>query len=62
MYIIQTKVLDCFNYFLSTFQGKDKEYCVWEGLKQNGKKFKDKQEAADFAFAYTTLPTEIIPV
>lgn len=61
MYIIRTKI-NGFNYFLGTFEGKDKPYSVWEGIQQNGKKFKTKHDASDFAFAETTLECEIINV
>lgn len=61
MYIIKTTV-DGKNYFLSILRGNKSRIVYWNGLSDNGEKFTDKQIALDFAFAETTLKTEIIPV
>ena len=62
MYIIQTKILDRYNYFLSELKGKHKSIVYWNGILQNAKKFTDKEEARSWALAETTLETQIIPI
>jgi len=60
MYIIEFN-LQGLKYWMAEF-GTKKKHSFLTGIRDNAKKFTDKEEAKSWALAESTLPAKIIPI